>query len=258
MVLKSSLVFEPDTSIEVFFDNILEVGTTQTREIMNYDARSAPEIKIRARNRHPSNTAYQGSIQTDIIEKKRKLVYLNAYVDKVIVIDGGNRNSIYGNINPLDVSDRNLSVADLRFTAVAKGGITGQYIPIEDTTSTGDSDTDSDAVDDTVENFNAVGEYARYTITQNNYELPVGDYKMFARVKDFAQAADDLKLEVYNSTDAGSIASDTYTAASGFTYFLLDFTISSTDLTDNIRFSVEKATATSNFMTVDFFGFVKV
>jgi len=258
MTLKSSLVFEPTTSIEVFFDNIIEVGTTNTREIMNYDSSTIPEIKTYARNRHPSNTVYQGSIQSDIIEKKRKLVYLNAYADKVIVIDGGNRNAIYGNINPLDISDRNLSVADLRFTAIAKGGITGQYVPIEDTTSTGASSTDSDAVGNAVELLDASGEIVHYSITQNVYDLPEGDYNMFARIKDTSQVADDVKLEVYNTTDAASIATDTYTATSGFTYFVLDFTIDSADTGDSIKFSVEKATGTANTISVDFFGFVKV
>lgn len=265
MTLKSSLVFDPSTSIEVFFDNIIEVGTTQTREIMTYDSSALPEIKTFARNRHPSNTAYQGHIQSDIIEKKRKLIYLNAYADNVIVIDGGNENAIYGNINPLDISDRNTSVSDLSFTAVAKGGITGQYIPIGDTTSTGASSTDVDAVDDTgvastgsVELLDASGEIVHHSITQNNYEIPEGYYKLFARLKDSAQVADDVKLEVYNSTDVASIVSDTYTATAGFTYFTLDFTIGSTDVGDSIRFSVEKATGTANTMSVDFFGFVKV
>jgi len=203
MVLKSSLVFEPDTSIEVFFDNIIEVGTTHNREILTYDLSDAPEIEEFARNRHPSNTAYQGSIQTDIIEKKRKLVYLNSYADNVIVIDGGNENAIYGNINPLDISDRNTVVADLSFTAIAKGGITGQYIPVTDTTYTGTLEYDILAADADAVLFNSASENLLYEITQSSIILPEGSYKFFARVRG-GTVTDDLFMSVYYVT-VGSI-----------------------------------------------------
>jgi len=225
---------------------------------MQYDSSVLPEIKTYARNRHPSNTAYQGSIQTDIIEKKRKLVYLNAYADKVIVIDGGNENAIYGNINPMDISDRTTEVADLQFTAISKGGITGQFYDSDDCTSTGTRTSDSYAVNGYSDVFDASGEKMYFDLTQNNYELPEGDYKLFARVKDVFQVANDLKLEVYNTTDTSSIASATYTLTSGYTYVVLDFTIGSTDVGDSVRFSIEKATAGSNIIPADFIGFVKV
>ena len=259
MTLKSSLVFDPDTLIEVFFDNIIEVGTTQTREIMNYDSSELPEIKTFARNRHPSNTAYKGHIQSDIIEKKRKLVYLNAYADKVIVIDGGNENAIYGNINPLDISDRNRSAADLSFTAVAKGGITGQFYDSDDCTSTGIRTEDSDAVEgyaDVLVTFDK--QIFIPLLLQTNYSLPVGDYKLFARVKDTNQVAGDVKLEVYNITDSSSIASDTFTATADYTYCVLDFSTDSSEDGDSIKLMCKKSTATANSISVDFIGFVKV
>jgi len=258
MALKSSLVFEPATSIEVFFDNIIEVGTTQTREIKNYDARSAPEIKIRARNRHPSNTAYQGSIQTDIIEKKRKLVYLNAYADKVIVIDGGNKNAIYGNINPLDISDRNTLVPDIEFTAVAKGGVTGQYIPADDFTTTGVTTDDTDAVDGRFTQFDAVGEYAYIQFDQNNYQLPVGDYIFFTRVKSAFKLANDFIMEVLNVDDTTTLGTGTITLFNAYQYESIQFTVSDSDLGDTIKFNVRKATAPLDIIAVDFMGFAKV
>lgn len=258
MTLKSSLVFDPSTSIEVFFDNIIEVGTTNNREILTYDSSSSPEIKTYARNRHPSNAAYQGSIQTDIIEKKRKLVYLNAYADKVVVIDGGNSNAIYGNINPLNISDRNKVAADLTFTAVAKGGITGQFYDSDDCTSTGTKTADSDAVNGYADVLDGLAESVYFTLTQNNYELPEGDYKMFARVKDTAQVTDDVGLLIKNDTDAVNVATETFTATAAYGYVTMDFTISSTDIDDSITFRVVKSTASANSISVDFIGFVKV
>jgi len=259
MTLKSSLVFEPTTSIEVFFDNIIEVGTTNNREIMNYDSSTIPEIKTYARNRHPSNTVYQGSIQTDIIEKKRKLVYLNAYADKVIVIDGGNSNAIYGNINPLDISDRNKVRADLRFTAIAKGGITGQFYDSDDCTSTGTKTADSDAVNGYADVLDADAENLYYSLTQNDYELPEGDYKMFVRIKDSAQVSSDVVMHIFNWTDATSLALDSdLTATSEYSYLTLDFTVASDDVGDVIQFQIHKDTATTNSISVDFIGFVKV
>jgi len=258
MVLKSSLVFEPTTSIEVFFDNIIEVGTTNNREIMNYGSSSSKEIKTFARNRHPSNTAYQGSIQTDIIEKKRKLVYLNAYADKVIVIDGGNGNAIYGNINPLDISDRNLSVADLSFTAVAKGGVTGQFYNITDVFSTGTTTADSNAVEGYAEVLDGNGEFARYRKVYESYELLAGDYMMFARVKTTNSVTDDILMSVNNTTDATTLSSVTFTGTTEYAYYTLDFTIGATDSGDQIEFKLNKTTSTANSIYVDFIGFVKV
>lgn len=258
MVLKSSLVFEPDTSIEVFFDNIIEVGTTSTREILTYPSSDAPEIEEFARNRHPSNTAYQGSIQTDIIDKKRKLIYLNAYADKVIVIDGGNLNAIYGNINPLDISDRNLSVADLRFTAIAKGGITGQFYDSDDCTSSGTRTADSDAVNGYVEVLDTFNEEVSFNVPYSVVERPIGEYKMYVRAKDSNQVASDCTIAVYNLPDASTLSSSTVTLAGVFKYYIVDFTITATDTDDTIKFLVKKATSTSNSISIDFLGFVKV
>lgn len=258
MVLKSSIVFEPDTSIEVFFDNIIEVGTTQTRELMNYDSSTIPEIKTYARNRQPSNTAYQGSIQTDIIEKKRTLVYLNAYADKVIVIDGGNDNAIYGNINPLNISDRNKEVADLSFTAIAKGGITGQFYDSDDCTSTGTRTADSDAVNGYADVLDANGEDIFASLTQSVVVLPEGDYMMFIRAKDTNTVASDLGMEIYNDTDSTSLAYEAKTLTTSYAYYTLDFTVESDDLGDLILFDVQKITAAANSISIDFIGFVKV
>lgn len=258
MVLKANIVLDPITSIEVFLDNIREVSSQHNREDVTFPLSQKKEIDTVARNRNPAIFDFTGTIQTDIIEKKRKLIYLNSYPDNIITIDGGNRNAIYGMVKTLGISDNNPNSAAVDFTSKAKGGVSGQYIPIGDTTSTGSSSTDSDAVGDAVELLDAITEVVHYSITQNVYELPEGDYKLLVRLKDANQVADDVQLTVYNTTDAASIATDTYTATAAFSYFLLDFTIDSADVGDSIKLSIDKATANANTITVDFIAFVKV
>lgn len=422
MTLKSNIIFDPDTSIEVFMDSVREVSSEHSREIVTYQKSQEAVVNTVARYRFPSVTQYIGTLQNDIIENKRKLVYLNAYADENIVVDGGNHNAIYGNVNNLRMANRNTSVCDVEFTTKAKGGVTGQFydfpknlvfngdfaigtgsrtstgwigaesygwygivdagnakfeydpsiynigsqsmrVSLTDVTGnayvvsplfvdnrnpmlpsteyklsamvktnnaatdaafislsarnaanstieayvstklTGTNDwtylevdftshadtayyyislnngvagnisdvwfddiqlvetsptTDLKATGGYVELLNQLGHIVHISLNQTDYELPAGDYKLFVRMKDTAQIADDVKLEAYNVTDDSSIASDTFTATSGYTYFVLDFTTDSSEDGDVIKLSCEKATATTNSIYVDFLGFVKV
>lgn len=258
MVLKSNFIFDPDTSIEVFMDNVREVEGQHSREIVTYQESQEPVVDTVARYRFPSVTQYRGTVQTSRITNKRKLVYLNSYASNTIVVDGGNSNAIYGHVENLRMADSNTSACVVEFTTRSKGGVSGQFYNSDDCTSTGSQTVDSDGVGGYAEVLDASGEKIYFDLTQNDYELPAGDYKIFARVKDTAQVADDVKMEVYNTTDASSVASDTFTATAAYGYVVLDFTTDSTEGGDSIRFSCEKATATANSLSVDFLVFVKV
>lgn len=258
MTLKSNIIFEPATSIEVFLDSVQEVQSQQSREVITYQKSTEAVVNTVARYRFPLNNQYTAKFTTDIIENKRKLVYLAEYPSHVIVIDGGNSNAIYGHIGQLTQRNANLSACDIGFGVTAKGGVSGQFYDSDDCLSSGSQAGDSNAVGGFAELLNANGEKAYVLITQSDYELPAGDYKMFARVRDTAQVADDVKLEVYNATDVGSITSETFTVTSSYSYIIMDFTTDSSEDGDSIRFSCEKATTTANSIYVDFIGFVKV
>lgn len=258
MTLKSNIVFDPDTSIEVFMDSVREVEVNHSREIVTYQASTVAEVKTVARYRFPSITQYRGTLQTNIIENKRKMIYLNAYADRNIVIDGGNSNAIYGNVENLRMANQNLSACMVEFTTQAKGGVTGQFYDSDDCTSSGARTADSDAVNGYADVLAASGNEIGFTIVQSDVVLPEGDYKMYVRAKDTAAVADDLELLVGNTTDTTTLATDTYTLTSTYQYYILDFTVASDDLGDSIWIAASKATATANSISIDFVGFVKV
>lgn len=258
MTLRSNLIFDPDTSIEVFMDNVREVQSEHTREVMTWESSNVTEIDMIARHRMPTPWQYAGTFQDDIIEKKRKMIYLEAYAGNTISIDGGNQNAVYGHTRNVRMANQNAQVCSIEYIQTSKGGISGQFYDSDDCTSTGVQTADSDAVNGYADVLDASGEKVYFDLTQNDYELPDGDYKLFVRVKDTNQVADDVKLEVYNVTDASSVASSTHTATATYSYFVLDVTTDSTEDGDSIRFSCEKATATANSISIDFIGFVKV
>lgn len=258
MTLRSNITFEPTTSIEVFMDNVREVEGTHSREIVTYQKSQEAVVNTVARYRFPSTTQYIGTLQTNIIENKRKMVYLNAYATNTIVIDGGNRNAIYGSVENLRMANQNTYACMVEFTTKAKGGVSGQFYDSDDCTSSGARTADSDAVNGYADVLSASGNEIGFTIVQSNIVLPEGDYKMFVRAKDTAAVADDFELLVGNITDTTTLATDTYTLTSTYQYYILDFTVASDDLGDSIWIAASKATATSNSISVDFVGFVKV
>lgn len=258
MTLKSNVIFDPTTSIEVFMDNVREVEGTHSREIVTYQKSQEAVVNTVARYRFPSITQYIGTLQTNIITTKRKFVYLNAYATNTIVIDGGNSNAIYGSVENLRMANQNLSACMVEFTTKAKGGVSGQFYDSDDCTSTGTRTADSDAVNGYADVLDANGENILFGFTQTDYELPEGNYKMFVRAKDTNQVASDLGVEVFNTSDTTSLAFASYTLTAAYTYIILDFTVASDDVGDAITFAAQKLTASANSISVDFIGFVKV
>ena len=91
------------------------------------------------------------------------------------------------------------------------------------------------------------GHWVVFRVTQSDYELPVGDYIFFARLKDTNQVTNDGGFEVWNETDSTFLkTSETKTLTASYAMYTMSFSVASDDVGDSIRFKVYKATATTN------------
>lgn len=101
--------------------------------------------------------------------------------------------------------------------------------------------------------LDAQGEGA-YAVQPTSVRLPQGSYVLRVRAKDSNQVASDLKVKVYNQTDAVDVLAFTAFSALSSTYGIkeIGFTVNASDAGDELRFYVEKATASANAIRVDY------
>jgi len=104
--------------------------------------------------------------------------------------------------------------------------------------------------------LNAQNEYVEYTLTGGT-DLPLGDYKLVVRAKGFPGVADDLGITVYNTDDGTDVMTPaTATVPDGFDYYYFDVTFASDDALNEIRVKLNKETATSNAITLDYVAWI--
>jgi len=103
--------------------------------------------------------------------------------------------------------------------------------------------------------LDAQNEKAQWNLTGVT-SLPIGRYMALIRMKDVDQVASDLRMGVYNSTDARYMSEDSNfykTGTSAFAYYKITFDVVSADSGDTYGIYILKDSATENTIFVDYF-----
>lgn len=259
MTLKLNYIY--GDGIEVFLDNLQNIGMTCSREIVTYNSKTQKAAKSFPRYVSPSTYRLEGKVNTDGLTVRRKLEYLNTIDSDVLMVLGSENDAMYGIIQRISATRIKSGVVGVSIDIQSSGrAISDIAYEAEDVEGTGEvSVSDSDASGGSAVQIATQADNVYKSVTQSKYALPQGDYKVFVRAKDTAQVADDLKLEMYNQSDSTSIGSSTKTLAADYTLYESNtFTVASDDAGDTIRIIAEKATANSNSISIDFIGFARV
>lgn len=248
--------------IEVFLDSLQTVGMTCSREIITYNSKTQKAAKSFGRYVSPTTYRMEGKISSDDVDVRRKLEYLNTVDTNVLMVLGSENDALYGIIKNLTTERIKNGVSRVAVDVQASGrAISDMVSEAEDAMYYGDpvEVDDSDASGGTAIELDAQNDMVYFEETQSSYRLPLGDYKVFVRAKDTAQVADDLNIEMYNTSDSTSVGSTTKTLTAEYAlYESGTITIASDDVGDTIRIIAEKATATTNIISIDFIGFARV
>lgn len=240
---------------ELFLETLQSVGMTSSRVISNYQTKNSAHTKTLVKYIDPSSHNINGKILNDLNDAKRKLKYLQAVDDKVLMCLGSEQEAYLGNLRNLNANHASPQSLQVGFEFVTSG-IAGHFWEAEDHNVDGVVATDLTASMSKVVQFDSIDEHVIASITQDDLVLPEGNYRMFARAKDLLQISNDLVLDVYNQTDDDGLAAGAHTLSSSYGLFTLDFLIDSNDVGDNIQLSVNKNSTTANTISLDFFGVV--
>lgn len=254
-----NIIHHPDSGITIFIDTLQEIESAASAEIVQYYSSKDGSLNTFTRAIGPRVLPLTGTVsRSGVNDLRRKLNYLRG--EKIILMLGAMEMATYGYLESFElplVPDKNPQI-ELKVTL---GNETeGQFWEAEDS-NYGAASVDTPGPDSCM-NYKVVTG-TQYTgvikeIKQDDVQLPVGDYVMFARFHDINQVTNDVSLAVYNSTDSTYPGSGTFTASSTYEIKTINFTIDSADVGDTIRFFVQKDTTTTNTISIDFFGFVRV
>ena len=224
---------------------------------------------------HPSCRFFYGQ-QTDVIDDNLQTGWQNIYrgsdnfvlrlsnSQEFFVPEFRTRNqldrkgaTIYGGILGIQIAET-VYIGVLNFAKYAN-----LFKEAEDATLSAGAAIDTTQTDDSGDSvvLDAESEYARYTFTGLT-DLPAGRYLAFFRIKDTNQVSNDLALRVYNETDSRFLNEENdvvyTTATSSFAYYSLVFDITEDDEGDTLYVQVQKATANTNSIYVDYFLIVPI
>jgi hypothetical protein len=247
--------------VEVFIDSLRKIPIAHASDVAEYASIQTGQIKSYPKYVKPTQYSLTGKLTTDELTKRRKLEYLNAINSEVLLVLGSEHDAVYGNITNVKTNRIKSGVSSVSATITASGrAISDLAYEAEDVQGTGEVDvSDSDASGGTATQLSTQYDDVYTEVTQSDFALPEGDYKVFVRAKDTAQVADDLKLEMYNQTDSTSIGSTTKTLTADYAlYESGTITVAADDVGDTIRIVAEKATGTTNTISIDFIGFARV
>lgn len=245
-------------NVQFPMDVFSEVAQPKTRKTPTYYSSDSFDPKTPGEDIGPVKFDFRGLLQADIVERERKLQYLLRTDNDVILVYFDRDVAAYINMSQgtakNDSADPGHDIFGVKCTA--KGAILGQVREAVDTrcTTNGVEITDSDAMRGKAITLNAATKYVYFTLTQKEYMLPEGDYKMIARMRRTSTAT--VKMTVYNVTDVAYIAQQTIDVTSSYKIYELAFTIDSADTDNTIRIILTQMSPGS--ITADFFGFAAV
>ena len=245
---------------EVFIDSLQQVSQVNMREMKTYQPYLSKNTKSKPIHVMPTEYTLSGKLISNILTGKQKIEYIATLDEKVLLCMGSVARAMYGHItkynsNHADPVSNTISLQFMPTFPIAQG----EVYEAENVPHDGIETIDQDASGGKCVQIDAPNKLVKIIITQSAYRLPEGDYKIFVRAKDTAQVADDLKLEMYNQTDSTSIGSTTKTLTADYAlYESGTITVAADDVGDTIRIVAEKATGTTNTISIDFIGFARV
>jgi hypothetical protein len=263
--------------LEIFIDSLQQVSQVNMRETKTYRPYLSKNTKSKPIHVMPAEYTLSGrfvsgfmnfpsgfpsSTAADLFERKQKIEYMGTFDDDVLLCLGSEARAMYGHIVSFNGNHTSQNPVSNTFSLqfiptfpIAQG----EVYEAENIGTDGIESTDYNASGDTCVQLSAADEYASITLTQSPYRLPEGNYKIFLRAKDDNQVADDLNLQMYNNTDGTTIGSTTKTLTGEYTLYESDtITVAADDVGDSIDVIAEKATATTNTISIDFVGFARV
>ena len=241
--------------MEIFIDAVHEIDTNAPSNVVKYYSPTDGKIKQFTKSVEPRGLVLSGKI-TDEDTIRRKLNYLRE--KQVYIFLGATTFASLARIKDFKISKSVSTYVPITLIIACDSEIEGQFKEAEAASGLGTNTSDEDATGGYVKKLSEWGFNAWFTVTQSDFELPEGNYRMFARIKADVDVTNDIKLLVYNDTDLATVASTTATPSTSYAHYFLDFTIDSGDSGDSISFSVTKDMFTANNICVDYLGFVKV
>ncbi|WP_406660875.1 hypothetical protein V7O66_13710 [Methanolobus sp. ZRKC3] len=259
-----NIIYHADTETEIFIDTLQSIGNPRNADVVEYT--SAVDGKPKSFTRSPGQRALMlnGKISTENENTlRRQLDYLIG--EQVYIMLGAENLATLAKIRSYNFSKAVGTYTPLTLDVVCDGSSEGTHWKGTDYYSASSSTPidDADATGGRCMRLYNTGSSVKQRIAHSAWQLPEGNYTLYARVKDQFQVTDDIKLLVRNYTDGADIASATFTAEADdyfnpiYKIVVLDFTIDGSDVGDRMDISVIKNTSNSNDVYLDYMGFVR-
>ena len=260
-VLYPNIIYHPSSGTEIFIDSLQRVDHAADAEVVSY--RSSVDGSLRSFTRDVG--ARQMSLSCKIRQEneqtmRRLLNYLRG--EDVYLMLGAEDMTTTGKIESFNMSRSVGTHTPLAIEFKCDNDLDGQFYEAEDSRVTRHSsmsvfsDIRASGGEAIATSTQAAEMY--FDITTSQYEMPVGNYYFFARVKDLNQISNDVILSVYNVTESTPVAGSSNTVGADYGLVFRDFSIIDTMVGDTLRFIVRKFTSNVNTIYCDYMGFVRV
>jgi len=258
MTIYPNIIYHPDSDTTVFIDTLQRIGNSAPADVITYQSSLDGSLKAFTRGLGAREIPLMGKISSDNVDTlRRQLLYLRG--KQVYLMLGAQSLATVARIRSFDMPVEVGTYIQLALDVVAESDTEGRFWDADASAVTGPAST----ADDDATMGRAVvmgsGDLVYTTLVQSDIILPTGNYKIFVRAKDTNQIADDLGIYVSTgSWGAGDLAHETHTAAEDYAIYTADFSITSSEAGETIYFTVMKELSTTNPISIDFFGFVKI
>lgn len=249
-------IYYPDDDLELFIDTVQQVSYVTSTDHQEYKGAIDGRSKIKATQSLPTAT-FECTWDTNHIKDiYRYLEYLRG--KEVIMAFGPQNLASYVKIVEASIPWTIGTVQKVSLSVQFLGNVRGQFWEAEsdDMISSGTEipiDSDSIASGGQSRDFES-GYWGSVSIDQSDIVLPPGEYTYFIRAKKVSSNA-TLTRSIYNNNDMTAIANEDISLTStSYKIITVDFTVSSTDAGDEIRFWI--GNSGSYAFKVDFLGFV--
>ena len=258
MTVLPFILVDPDEAIEVIFDNVVDsMNKTFSNEVTNFRRYSdgayesfvsgvgSRELSVVVRSNAPSSL-------------RRRLDYLRREGKHLILLLGAFDFASEVVIKDFKMIDNSSGYYhfDINFACF---GDSGQMRTVLDSRCTGITPViDSNAIDGHASILDAQNEFIRFEITAGDIEMPASEYMVIARAKSTAGIDNDLIVRAYDSTDAADvIAASHQVDAAGYTYYISEGAITSSEYGHTIQIEAKKATTSTNELSIDLLAYIQ-
>lgn len=246
------------SGIDVWFE-AATITHTIKRSIIEYSSRIAYSSFLNYDAAGLIRVNLTGVINEDILESRKKLLYLTNLKTKILLCDFGSGLAYYGTISQLKIKTLTMGQLLVEMEFYTAGNI-GTVFEAEDLSGTGSVYYDPTLFsNDYAVRLTSSGQNRYYNYYQNEYQLPQGNYVVIARIKCSAVIANEVRVYFYNYTDYTTVKNQYFSSVVGMYYYVTsEFEIDSADVGDNLRLSIYKTYSTANNYDFDFVALLNV